>query len=244
MDVVFRNNELKNTHPQNLVGGGGMTLATQGTMTFLVDGNQMSGADGSALTLFKATEGALMSGKVASNTIGTSGVAESGSRTAHGIFVVGAGTGTLGLTITGNTIRQYDGAGIYADNTDGSYTANFTITGNTTAEPDANAFAGLVLTNGAPGSGDTVKVCAKVSSNDFSTGDPGNSADILVGVSGAAAGHTFNLPGYTGSTLANVQTFLANANLNSSATAVSAYADSPAPVSAFTGIGTSCPTPP
>lgn len=243
MDVLFQNNVLSNGHLQNVVGGGGMTLGTQGTMTFTVDDNVMLGADGSALTLFKASDGALLSGRVSNNSIGVTGMAESGSRTAHGIFVVGAGTGTLGLTITGNTIRQYDGAGIYADNTDGSYTANFTITGNTTAEPDVNAFAGLVITNGAPGSGDTVKVCAKITSNNFSAGDPGNSTDILLGVSGAAAGHPFNLPGYTGTTLANVQTFLANANTNSSATAVSAYADPPAAPSAFTGTGTSCPTP-
>ena len=243
MDVVFHNNALSNTHAQNVVGGGGMTLATQGTMTFDVDGNSFSGADGSALTLFKASEGALLSGRVNGNAIGVSGVADSGSRTGSGIFVVGAGTGTLSLTITNNTILHYDGGGIYADNTDGSYTANFTITGNTTAEPDANAIAGLLITNGSPSSGDTVNVCAKITGNDFSAGDPGNSSDVFVGASGAAAGHTFNLPGYVGATTAAVQSFIASANMKPSATAVTAFTDPGVPVSAFTGTGTGCPTP-
>jgi hypothetical protein len=133
----------------------------------------------------------------------------------------------MSYTITNNTILQYLGnAAIYADNTGGSYTANFTITGNTAAQPGAGAFAGLAITNGSPGSGDTIDVCADIKNNDFSAGDPANANDIIVGASGAAAGHTFNLPGYAGASLANVQTFIQNNNLPS-ATAT-AYTDAPA----------------
>ena len=72
VDVVFQQNALSNIHAQNIVGGGGMTLATQGAMTFDVESNAFSGADGDALTLFKANGGALLSGVVRNNRIGAS----------------------------------------------------------------------------------------------------------------------------------------------------------------------------
>jgi len=222
-----------------------MTLVTDGTMTFNVDGNSFRGADGSAITLAKGSSGVLLSGKVKNNTIGVTGVTNSGSATGNGIFGAFSGTGTVALTIANNEIRNYGGnAGLYFDNTGGSYTANFTITGNTTAEPGGGAFAGLALTNGAPSSTDTVNVCATITGNDFSAGDPSDSNDVIVGASGAAVGHTFNLPGYAGgANLANVQTFIQNNNLNPGSTAVFAYTDPPVTPAAFTGSGSSCPTP-
>jgi hypothetical protein len=248
MDVVMRNNTLSNNNPSNIIGGGSLTLATAGTMTFQVTGNTMRDANGSAITLFKAS--ALsgtpsMSGVFSSNTIGVSNVAGSGSMTGNGIFVSAGGTGTMSYTITNNTILQYLGnAAIYADNTGGSYTANFTVTGNTAAQPGAGAFAGLAITNGSPGSADTINVCADIKNNDFSAGDPANANDIIVGASGAAAGHTFNLPGYAGgANLANVQSFIQNNNLNPGTTAVTAYTDAPVTAAAFTGVGTTCSTP-
>lgn len=245
MDVQFLQNALSNNHAQNFIGGGGMTLATAGTMTFNVDGNSFRDANGNAITLDKASAGALLSGKVKNNTIGVSGVVNSGSASGNGIFGSFSGTGTVALTIANNQIRQYGGnAGLYFDNTGGSYTANFTITGNVTAEPGGGAFAGLALTNGAASSTDTINVCATITGNDFSAGDPSDSNDVIVGASGSAAGHTFNLPGYAGgANLANVQTFIQNNNLNPGATAVVAYTDPPVTAAAFTGTGTGCPTP-
>jgi hypothetical protein len=131
----------------------------------------MRDANGSAVTLFKAS--ALsgtpsLNGIFSSNTIGVNGVAGSGSQTGNGIFVSAGGTGTMSYTITNNTILQYLGnAAIYADNTGGSYTANFTLQGNTAAQPGATTFAGLAITNGSPGSGDTINVCADVKNNDL-----------------------------------------------------------------------------
>ena len=130
-----------------------MTLATQGTMTFDVDGNTFSGADGSALTLFKASDGALLSGRSPTTRSAPAGWPIPARRRRQRHLRRRRRHRHPGP----DHHQQHDpcsttAAGIYADNTDGSYTANFTITGNTTAEPDANAFAGLVLTNGAPGS--------------------------------------------------------------------------------------------
>ena len=65
---------------------------------------------------------------------------------------------------------------------------------------------------------------------------------VIVGASGAAAGHTFNLPTYVGgAVLANVESFLAGNNAGSFTT--NAYTDPPVTAAAFTGVGTSCPTP-
>ncbi|HEX6313683.1 MAG TPA: hypothetical protein VFZ73_02445, partial [Gemmatimonadaceae bacterium] len=248
MDVIMRNNTLSNNHPQNIIGGGSLTLATTGTMTYHVTGNSMRDADGSAVTLFKASPLSgtpSLSGFFANNTIGVAGVVNSGSKTANGIFVSAGGTGTMSHTIVNNAIHQIVGnAHIYADNTGGSYTANFTIEGNTLDTPGANWFAGIAVTNGSPGSADLINVCAKIggAGGAANTLNLAGGLGIIVGASGAAAGHTFNLPGYVGgANELNVESFLA-AN-NSGLFTTDAYVDAPATAAAFTGTGTTCPTP-
>src|SRR3954447_5593997 len=86
MDLQFLQNALSNNHAQNGIGGGGMTLASAGTMTFNVDGNPFRDADGSAITLFKASSGVLFSGRLKNNNIGVTGVVNSGSATGNGVF--------------------------------------------------------------------------------------------------------------------------------------------------------------
>jgi uncharacterized protein (TIGR03437 family) len=249
MDVVMQNNAISNNNPSNTVGGGSLTLATAGTMTFNVTGNTMRDANGSAVTLFKASALSgtpTMSGTFSGNTIGVSGVTDSGSKAGNGIFVSAAGTGTMSYTITNNVIHQIRGnAHIYADNTGGSYTANFTITGNTLDTQGAGWFAGIAITNGSPTSSDTINVCAKIggsTAGEKNTLNVGGNLGVIVGASGAASGHTFNLPGYAGgANLTNVQNFLSGNNTGSFTT--NAYVDAPATASAFTGSGSSCPTP-
>jgi hypothetical protein len=120
MDVVLQNSTLANTHPAN-IGGGGLTLATQGVMTFNVSNNQMRGADGSAVTLQKASLGTSLSGTFNGNTVGQVGVPSSGSDTGNDMFWSFAGGGTITIAITNNLFYGYDGnAGIFADNT-GNY---------------------------------------------------------------------------------------------------------------------------
>jgi hypothetical protein len=243
MDVVFRNNTLSNNHPGNIIGGGSLALATKGTMTFNVDGNTMRDADGSAITLFKAVADVgtpLMTGIVNSNTIGVSGLASSGSKSGNGVFVSAGGTGTMGFRISNNTIRRINGnSHIYADNTGGNYTANFTIQGNVLDQPEAGEFAALAMTNGSPSSTDAINVCADIRNNTFTVGAlPG----IIVGASGAAAGHTFNLPGLSTFTKAGVDAFLGG--INSGSPFVDSYVDPPVTFTAFTGTGLNCPTPP
>ncbi len=209
MDVDFLNNTLTNSHPNNVIGGGGLWLATEGSMTFTVDGNTMSDADGDGISLHKAQAGTLLSGAINNNQIG-SGVAGSGSATGNGIFGSFAGTGTITLALTNNLVRNYEGnAGMWFDNTGGSYTANFTITGNTVNQPGATAFAGLALSSGAVGSGDSIQVCAGITGNDFSAGDPFNFADVSIVRGGLSS---MRLPGYVGTVIGDVAGFIQTNN--------------------------------
>jgi hypothetical protein len=259
MDVIFGGvtgtpgtapgNTITNNHAQNIIGGGNLTFATAGTMTFHAQGNTMRDANGSAVTFFKAS--ALsgtpsMSGFFNNNIIGNAAVADSGSKTGNGIFVSAGGTGTMSYTITNNQIHQIHGnAHIFADNTGGSYTANFDIRGNMLDTPVLPFwFAGIAVTNGSPTSSDTVNVCARIGGSaaaDKNTLNLSGNLGVIVGSSGAAAGHTFNLPGLSSSTEAAVESFLTNNNTGSFT--VDAYADAPATFAAFTGVGTGCGTP-
>lgn len=241
MDVVFGNNTLTNSHASNVIGGGGMTVATNGVMTFSITGNAMSGADGNALTLQKATLATSLTGTFNGNDIGISGVPSSGSKSGSGIFLGAAGSGVVTLAITNNRILQYAGnAGIYADNTGGDYDVNLTVTGNTLAQPGPFAFAGIALAAGAPSSTDDIDICANIAGNDVSAGDPNGFADIYMGVSTGAS--SIRLPGYAGSSTTDVENYLKANNLNSGATEVFVYVDAPATAGNFVG-GAACPAP-
>jgi hypothetical protein len=256
MDVQFIKNAMSNGHPNNNVGGGCLTLATQGVMTFTADGNSMRDANGSTVTIQKASAGTSMQGKFINNTIGVTGVLKSGGGggagpgAGNGIFLSCAGGGTIGLTITGNQIRNWFGNGaMWFDNTGGTYTTNFTITGNTIAEPGSNSQASIAITSGGTGvAGDTINVCATIGGagglKNIITG-AGGLTDVYLGATGAASGsHSFNLPTYAGgANLTNVQNFVTANNTISGGATVIAYADAPNSAAGFTGVGSSCPTP-
>jgi hypothetical protein len=136
-----------------------------------------------------------MSGTIFNNTIGTAGVAGSGSGPASGSIVVdtqGSGTGTV--LVKNNVIRRYDEAGIKILASDGNATVNATVIGNTATEPDTNGLAGLYAESGAIAS-DATTMNLRVGSatvaaekNNFVNGDPFNFSDVNVGQAGAAGG--------------------------------------------------------
>jgi uncharacterized repeat protein (TIGR01451 family) len=246
MDAQIRNNNISDNHAFNISGGGIVYVASSGVMTSHITGNTMRDANGSALTLFKATVGTSFISYVDNNTIGVAGSADSGSKTGNGIFVSAGGAGTMSFTITNNMIHQIHGnSHIYADNTGGSFTANFDIEHNTLDTRQATNFAGIAITNGSPMSSDTINVCAVIGGSTAAqknTLNLGGNLGVIVGSSGAASGHTFNLPGYAGgANLTNVQNFIQGNNAGSFTT--SAYTDAPATAAAFTGNGTNCGTP-
>jgi hypothetical protein len=143
-------------------------------------------------------------------------------------------------------IRQYAGnAGIFADNTGGDYDINFTITGNTVAEPGGGTFAGIAVTAGAPTpANDDIDVCLNMIGNNASTGDPANANDIIIGGGSSGLG-SIRLPGLSPSsnpTQAQVEAFVLGNN-NVAGTAVTAYVDAPATFnSTFLG-GAACVAP-
>lgn len=154
MDIVFRNNTVTNNHPAILSGGGGVLLVSGGggsspTTTYDFSCNSFRDAKGHGLNIVKSTGSGSMSGTVFNNTIGDSGVTDSGSAEASGINIDAAGSGTHTSLIKNNNILQYNLAGITAFNNNGSSTLNLTVIGNTTTEPGAFSFAGFYAESGA-----------------------------------------------------------------------------------------------
>jgi hypothetical protein len=255
MDVIFGGvtavrgtapgNTITNNHPNNNIGGSNLTFASQGVMNFHCMGNTMRDANGSAVTFFKANAGTVLNGFFDNNEIGNSAVVNSGSASGNGIFVSAGGTGTMSYTITNNLIHRIAGNGhIYADNTGGSYTANFTIQGNTFDTPGATEAFAIGMTNGSPMSTDTVNVCAVIGGSTAAQRNTINfnpTVGIVVGSSGANGGHTFRLPGLGASNEAAVEAFIQGNNTGAFTT--DAYADAPATFAAFIGTGTNCGTP-
>jgi len=199
MDVVFTGNACSNNHPDIVSGGGGITIAGSQTgfsptVTYNVSGsNTFRDAKGNAITIFKGNGGGTFSGTVENNTIGTA-TSLSGSSQASGIRLTTSGTGSHTTRINGNTVQQYNEAGIYVLLTDGSATMNATITNNTTTDAGAFAFTGLFIDCGGL-STDSHFLCASISGNNFSAGDPANVNDIFLKQNAAT---TIRLPGYGG----------------------------------------------
>jgi hypothetical protein len=246
MDVIANNNTLSNNHAGNVIGGGGITIASQGVSSFNHTDVTARDAHGTGMTLFKGSAGTSFVGRVDNTDIGVTGVASSGSASGNGVLLSASGAGTITLALVDSQILGYEGnAGLFADNTDGTYDLNLTLTGNRVAEPGGGAFAGLALAAGAPSSADDIDVCAQIGGagalqNDFSTGDLSNSNDVILGVSTSAS--SMVLPGYAGASLLDVQSFVLSNN-NVAGTVVTAYVDAPATAANFTG-GAACPTPP
>lgn len=253
--TVALGNTITNTHAQNIVGGNSMFFQTAGDMIADIRNNTMRDANGSGVTFFKGsgTSANTVQCTFANNTIGASGVLDSGSKSGNGIYLSAGGAGTFTLDFENNIVQQWHGNfGLSADNTGGSYAVNLTLLGNTfrqvTAQP--SAFGGLGLTNGSPSSGDTTNVFCKITGNDFGSSGTGANDDILVGASGSAvATHTFTFSGATAAdvaSLAAIGTFLKNSNnLNgaSATTTATAYTDAPVTVSAFKNSAANPPLP-
>ncbi len=102
VDLLFDNNHLSNNFIRIATGGGGVSMATNGTgnFTYSITNSTFRDAVGQGLLLVHASAGnALMVGTIAGNTIGAAGVANSGSSEGDAIKLqlvgrVGAARGT------------------------------------------------------------------------------------------------------------------------------------------------------
>jgi hypothetical protein len=171
VDFVFTGNAVSNNHPSIVAGASNVLVATGGSalnanVTYNISNNTFRDATGAAVSVGKGAIGVgNVSGTIANNTIGVSGVANSGSAQGSGIVVGIQGGGSHSATITNNTIFQFTNFGILvqggntvAGGGQGRMTA--VIKSNVVSQPTSTGFptSGLRITAGT-NVGDNTKFC-------------------------------------------------------------------------------------
>ncbi len=157
-----------------------------------------------------STSSSLLTALIQGNTIGTSGVPQSGNRLGQGIVVDVRGEETAQFTIHGNTIRRIDVGGIDVLANTGDGDLHIQITNNVIEQVEDDVGAGIsdgmrVLT----ATGSLHDICLDARNNDsFNIG-----ADDLQ-LRQSNAGVVFAIEGLTGSgtSTANVEAFLDGQN--------------------------------
>ncbi|HEX8640668.1 MAG TPA: Ig-like domain-containing protein [Allosphingosinicella sp.] len=193
--ITFNDNILTSTFAGVL--GGGITISPGGgaTLFFAVEDNNIQGANSTAIAAVTSGTTATgdVHGTITGNTIGTAGVANSGSVTGNGINVQAAGAGTITVLVDGNDIHGWANAGINSLVT-GSGRLNATITDNVIDTPGGFALNSIRIVAGAS-SVDSAQIYLELGGNDASTALAQDifvrtrfNADILLpGYGGAAA---------------------------------------------------------
>ncbi|NYD28982.1 Ig-like domain-containing protein [Nocardioides kongjuensis] len=254
--LTVTGNTLSNSHPAIATGGGGVSIfqsGTGGNATMDVENNTFRDAVGPGVLIVKRVGNAVQQGLFKNNTIGVSGVANSGSAEGSALKLQQMGGGVSTWSVTGNAIRQYNNFGIEVEAGGGSSAqsgfVNTTVTGNTVAEPGTTPGTLAIAKNGIHYNigtqiGDTFTACADIRTNDvaasgFDQAGLASTYDIRVRQRQAT---TIQLPGYTGAAgdTTAVQTFLVADNPTGGPTAA---ASSTFPTGAgFVNVA-SCPAP-
>ncbi len=159
------------------------------------------------------TQNATLTGTITGNSIGTPGVAGSGSSGGDGIDISSdtspGQTGTVTVAVTNNSINGIENIGIFVANGDGNSTMNVTATDNSIdMQSPVNSFSSLYAESGK-GYPDTSGLCL-----DFKSNTTTNTAGV-VGLRVDQRGTSFfRLPGYSGSGTDDsaVQSFLNGQN--------------------------------
>jgi len=209
----------------NSLGGdinvGGGNVGDDVTFTFNISNNSVNGAIQSAIAVGLGTGTHNTTGTINGNTVGTVGVADSGSFGGSAIaWTHSGGSGHSIATITNNQVHQYNNEGVNLTfggfGTAGGF-LTATVTGNTISDHGTNASQGFLLTAGTAGTPnpqDTGAVCLTLTGNTFTNSfGPGASTDMRIR-------NRFDvkvgLPGYGGPSGAGsgtqVQTFLSGNN--------------------------------
>lgn len=171
--------------------GVNVSTALDGTLTFDVHDNVLTGTRSHALNYFiAANHTGTSSGKFRNNTIGTLGVASSGSQVGFGVRVQNEAISNASVLITNNVIRELAAAAINVNH--GILTSplllstNVTITSNTIRNVTAGR-AIVVQQNVGKGT-----VCADIAGNDMAgiAGSAGDGTKIRIR---QLAGGTFNV---------------------------------------------------
>ncbi|HEX7183643.1 MAG TPA: hypothetical protein VF756_17540, partial [Thermoanaerobaculia bacterium] len=193
--------------------------AFTGAVTFDISNNSINGAIDTPINVNKGGGTGTFSGRIQNNTIGTAGVANSGTMgNKDAIRAVTNGAGSYAAVISGNIIRQVSGNGIFAIVRDGSGgRLDLTITGNTLSEPNPGVNA-IRVESGATSS-DDLDVCADIGGataalRNTVNGDwgAGIGADEMRMRHQFSALCTFRMPGLSGGTTTDVVNHLTARN--------------------------------
>ena len=230
-----------NNHPAIATGGGYVTISGGAAGKVIIDihgANTFRDGLTNAITLVKSFGVGDMDARVTGITVGVAGVPNSGSAEGSGIAFNhngGDANSDVRLTVTNNTIREYNNYGIALQAGAGIATGGHldaVVTGNTISNPGTNAsvsniFQGLSLNNGvtpANVNGDTVngdsfQTCLDLGSNSASNSGRNGGHDIRVR---QRMNTSVRLPGYTGGTgdTAAVAAYLLGRNTAITASAV------------------------
>jgi hypothetical protein len=182
-DLILQNNTFSNNHPAISGGGGGVTISigASGDLTYNITGNSFKDSKGTALLVAKAFGGlpgdGTVVGKIENNTIGVTGVSNSGSREGSGIQVSVLGKGLHTSVIKGNTIKGYNNYGILVQ-AGGSATSvtglsahdaalNVTIQANIIADPGTLGSFDMngIHLNAGTNSPDAYQICLDIGSS-------------------------------------------------------------------------------
>jgi methionine-rich copper-binding protein CopC len=212
MDLVFgspgHGNSIHNTHGNIVSFAQDLNVAAGGTLTFDIDSNHFDSAAAvqaqGGVFINAANSTAVASGYFRNNTIGNSGVLNSGSSgNDPALDVESNGGGDLTIKVDNNQLYQWgaNGAGflLQAGATSGNaVTLNATVTNNTISQPGTFAVTssaqGFQLNNGTQ-SGENFTTCLRFASNVLNGSGTGAGGD-------ARFRQRFDtkvtLPGYTG----------------------------------------------
>jgi hypothetical protein len=186
-DLTINNTRMSTTEVGSAtIAGGGISVTPGGTATVdaTITNNNIQNSKGTAIavdTVGSSDATAHVDATIQSNTIGSPGVARSGSFSANGLALYANGSTTVDALVSSNAIHQYtnvygidiqQGAGVTAE-------MNATVRGNVVANP-SNALGGAGGVNVAAGiiSTDTGVMCLDLGgSNPNNLGDAGNETD-------------------------------------------------------------------
>ncbi len=201
------NNAIMTTTSGSVVGGG-ITINPGGNATAdaTLTNNNIQGAVDSAIVVdgpgsAGAPQPVGIDATITNNTIGTAGVANSGSSTGDTITINSNGGSVVRALVTDNVLRQYANvAGINLTMNDGDSNLDATVRGNTIANPGGFALYGVQFRSGTTGGTETFTTCldlghpSTASLKNTLTGS-GAPTDIRVR---KLANTSIRLPGYAG----------------------------------------------
>ena len=215
MNITFNNNTLTTTagNDPNVIGGG-ITINTSGStdIIFQINNNNIQQAfdDGININLDPGSlAGASMTGTINGNTIGTAGVAASGSESSNTITVAAKGQGVVDIDIMNNNIFEWGNQhGIMLQTSEGGADLFAKVTGNTLSatEPNVLLINGIHLNAGAT-AGDNGYVELVLTGNNVTGAGNGANGDADIRLRQRFL-TTVELPGYAG---ANNDTAAVNA---------------------------------